>query len=81
MCKGKHQRTSDSTCITVINTCFSLIKSLYSLKIQMWFYNQKTINVIYPFVLEQINFVELLTENIIINDKVINANKRVRTCL
>ena len=40
MGKGKHQRTGDSISIIVINTCFSLIKSLYSLKIQMWFYHK-----------------------------------------
>ena len=78
MCKGKHQRTGDSICIIVTNTCFPLIKSFYSLKIQMCFYHQKTINFIYPFILEQINFVELLTENIIINYKVTNANPKVR---
>ena len=42
--KGKHQRTDDSICILVIDTCFSLKKSLRSLKIQMWFYYHKIIN-------------------------------------
>ena len=81
VCKGKHRRTGDSTCIIVMNTCITLIKSLYSIKVQMWFYNQKTINFIYPFVLEQINFLELLTENIIINYKVTIANPNVRSRL
>ena len=55
--KGKHQRTDDSTCICIIvsGTCFSLIKSLCCLKLQIWFYHHKIINFIYPFVLEQIN--------------------------
>ena len=51
---------------------------MFSLKSQMWFYHQKTINFIYLFVLEQIHFVELLTENIIINYKVTNPNAKVR---
>ena len=78
MCKGKYQRTDNSVCIIVINTCIPLMKSLYSLKIQMWSYHHKTINFIYSFVLDQINFVELLTENIIINYKVTNAKVRCR---
>ena len=44
----------DSICIIVIGTYFSLIKSLCSLKLQIWFYHHK-IDFIYPFVLEQIN--------------------------
>ena len=61
--------------IFVIDTCFSLIKSSYSLKIQMWFYHHKTINFMYPFVLEQTNLGKLLTENMIINQKITNSKK------
>ena len=68
---GQHQRTDDS--IYVIGTCFSLIKSLYSLNIYMWFYRHKIINFIYPFVFEQIYLGELLTENMIIH----NNNKNI----
>ena len=50
--KVKHQRIDDSMSIIVIDTCFSSIKSLYSLKIQMWFYHHKINNFMYPFVLE-----------------------------
>ena len=52
--KGKHQRTDDSLSIIVIDACFSLIKSLYSLKIQMWFYHHKIVNFMYPFVLKKV---------------------------
>ena len=39
--KGKHQRTDDSISIIAIDTCFS---SLHNLKIQMWFYHSKIMN-------------------------------------
>ena len=67
MGKGKHQRTDDSKTLIVIDICFSLIKSL--------FYHHKIINFMYPFVLEQINLGELLTENMIIYHKVTNTKK------
>ena len=51
--KGKHQRTDDSLSKIVIDACFSLIKSLYSLKIQMWFYHHKIVNFMIPFVLKK----------------------------
>ena len=41
--KGKYQRIDDSICIIVIDTCFTLIKSLHNIKIQMWFYHHTTI--------------------------------------
>ena len=50
MGKEKHQRTDDSIYIIVIRAF-------------MWFYYHKNINFIYPFVLEEINLGELLTEN------------------
>ena len=43
VCKGKHQRTDDSKYIIVIDTCFTLIKFLYSLKIQLLFNHHKMI--------------------------------------
>ena len=58
--KRKHQRTDDSICLIIIDTCITSIKSLYSLKIHMWFYHHKTINFFDPFILEQINLGELL---------------------
>ena len=60
--KGKHQRTDDSTIIIVIDACFSLIKALYILKIQMWFYHHEIINFMYPIVLKQVMSGELLTK-------------------
>ena len=77
VCKGKHQRADYRIYIIVIYTCLTEIKSLYSLNIQMWFYHHKTIKFIYPFVLEQINLRELLTENTITNYKVTNTNTKV----
>ena len=47
---------------------------LFILYHQMWFYYHKIINFMYPFVFEQINLGELLTENLIINHKVNNTN-------
>ena len=55
VCKGKYQRTEDSTCIIGIDTYFTLTNSLYSLIIQMWFYYHKRINFIYPCIFEQVN--------------------------
>ena len=45
--KGKHQRTDISICIIVIDPCLSLMKSLHSLKIQMWLYHHERINAFY----------------------------------
>ena len=42
--KENHKRTDDSISIIVIDTCFSLIKSLHNLKIQMGFYHSKIMN-------------------------------------
>ena len=56
MGKGKHQRTDDSISIIVIDTCFTLIKSLYCLKIQIWLHDHKIINFIYPFALKKNGF-------------------------
>ena len=50
---GKHQWTDDRICIIVIDIWLSLIKSLHSLKTQMWFYKRN--NFIYNFVAEKIN--------------------------
>ena len=75
MGKGKHQKTDDSMCIIVIGTCFALLKFLYNLKLQMWFYYHKITNIVYPFVLEDINVVKLLTENMIKHFQVTNTNK------
>ena len=41
----------------------------------MWFYHHKIIYFIYPFVLEQVNLGELLTENMIIHNKITNKPK------
>ena len=50
MGKEEHLRAYDSMCIILIDTyLFSLIKSLHSLKIQMWFYHHKNIIFFVPF--------------------------------
>ena len=50
--REKHQRTDHSISITVIDTCFSLIKPLDSPKIEMWFYHHKIIHFMYHFKLK-----------------------------